>query len=82
MITFLIFDMFNNLSMGALPASLKLIQKEIKLSEGEIGVLGSMIFVGYIIGSIVATCVFGTFKYKGILCAAFIGNALALFLFV
>ena len=46
------------------------------------GSLGSYVFLGLVIGSAFATCIFGTFSYKLIVSISFIGNGIGMYLFI
>ena len=45
----------NNYDHGAIPSSLKKISSELNLSESELGGLGSLVFLGLVLGSVSAS---------------------------
>ena len=78
-----IFYMVVNIDNGALPASLPAWEhdKNFDFSNGEIGTLGAIGYVGMIAGAPLSGYLFGRFPPKNILVTGFAGNTLMVFLF-
>ena len=82
LVAMFVFNLFNNADLGALPAALKPIQKDLGFQEVEMGSLGSYVFLGLVLGSALATVLFGNFSYKAIVSASLIGNAIGMCIFI
>ena len=67
-----------NLDHGALPAAIDALMKDLKIEELQVGLMGSLLFFGLVIGSATATYVMGKCQYKYLLGAAMILNGCAL----
>ena len=72
---FAISNIMMNFDHGAIPAALIEMKDELKFSKSEMGSLGSYVYLGFVIGSIVhMTVLTNKFSDKTILCMAFICN--------
>ena len=74
--------LFLNLENGAVPGSLNQIKEAFNYDDTRVGALGSILYFGISLGSLVAIFIMDKFSYKVILGMSFIGNAIGLFLFV
>jgi MFS family permease len=81
--TFLFFlDILINLDHGALPAASVSIKTDLKMENVWYGTMGSLVFLGLVIGSLASTFIFGWFSSKMILVLAFVGNGAGLICFI
>lgn len=78
-----VFYMVVNIDNGALPASLPAWEhdKNFNFSNGEIGILGAIGYVGMIAGAPLSGFLFGRYPPKNILLAGFVGNTCMVYLF-
>ena len=83
MCSFIIFllDIVMYLGHGAMPATLTGIQDEMKLSNTDMGGLGSMVFFGIVLGSASGAYVFKKFEYRTTIWVSLLINGLFLFFF-
>lgn len=77
-----ILDININLDHGALPSAGTKIKEDLKLPNATFGTLGSMVFLGLVGGSMVASFIFGKVSYKLILILSFLFNGVGIFGFV
>ena len=70
--------MYINIDHGALPASLKEISRDLKIGEGKLGGLGSLVFFGLVLGSFCASYLFYVLQYKHIIVGSLVINSLSL----
>lgn len=71
-----------NVDHGAIPSAAVAIKNDFDMNNAWFGVLGSMVYMGLVSGSLAGAFVLGKFKYKTVLVASFIGNGAGLLLFV
>lgn len=69
-----------NVDHGAIPAGLSDIQAELGMDEGEMGVMGSMVFFGLFLGSITASFIMHIFEHKTIIWLSLCINGASLWL--
>lgn len=83
MVCFYIFflDILINIDHGAVPAALSDISQDLNIVDTGMGLLGSLVFFGLVIGSVTASFVLGRFQYKNILITSMLANAISLWLF-
>ena len=74
-------NMGNNLDHGAIPAATKVLKQDLKLNNQQLGSLGSLVFFGLTIGSMIGTLFVGKLSYKAILALSYLGNGLGLLAF-
>ena len=74
----MICDALINVDHGALPAALTAISHDLGIKEVEMGGLGSLVFLGLVMGSATSTLVVSKYQYKQILSAGFLINAIGL----
>lgn len=81
--SFLVFvlDIIINLDHGAMPAALATIQNDLKLTNTQMGGLGSMVFFGIVLGSASGAIVFKKFDYRMIILVSLLVNGVFLYLF-
>ena len=69
-----------NFDHGAIPAALKKISVDLNIGEGKLGGLGSLIFVGLVLGSFTASKLFYLLEYKTIICCSLALNSISLWM--
>eukprot|EP01017_Pseudomicrothorax_dubius_P035288 TRINITY_DN491_c0_g1_i4.p1 TRINITY_DN491_c0_g1~~TRINITY_DN491_c0_g1_i4.p1 ORF type:complete len:611 (+),score=66.14 TRINITY_DN491_c0_g1_i4:84-1916(+) len=77
----LLVNILVNLDHGILPAATKEIRRDLKLNDVELGVLGSIVYLGLVLGSILAGYLFQKYTTKDILCITILLNMIALAIF-
>eukprot|EP00347_Sterkiella_histriomuscorum_P015691 403356061 len=70
-----------NIDHGSIPAATLNLKKDLNIDNVELGVLGSLVYLGLTVGSMVATPIFSYMKAKYILILSFLLNAGSLILF-
>ena len=81
---FLLFTIINllmNFDHGTVPAATQQLRIYLELTDSELGLFGSLVFLGVIIGSLVSLTIINTFNRKYILMICLILCSLALFAF-
>ena len=78
---FLMINLLMNFDHGTVPAATEQIMKYLGLNNSQLGLFGSLVFVGVIIGSLVSLTIINTFNRKYILMIFLILCTVALFLF-
>ena len=78
---FLIINLLMNVYHGVVPAATEQLKEYLNLSDSELGLFGSLVFVGVIIGSLVSLTIINTFNRKYILIICLILCGLSLFIF-
>jgi len=83
MVCFYVFllDILINIDHGAVPAALSDISQDLNIVDTGMGLLGSLVFFGLVVGSVTASVVLGRFQYKNILITSLLANAISLWLF-
>ena len=77
-----IFNVIVNLDHGAIPSITKNIEETLSLTGIQLGFLGSLVFLGLVLGSLVAGFIYNSrLQFKTILQISYAGNAIGLFLF-
>lgn len=66
---------------GIIPAATKEIMSDMDISEFELGLLGSLVYLGLVAGSITASMTFQNYSAKRILLFTGFGNVISLFIF-
>lgn len=70
-----------NMDHGIIPAATKEIEEDMDISEFELGLLGSLVYLGLVAGSISASVTFQKYSAKRILLFSGLGNIISLFIF-
>ena len=70
-----------NIDHGGIPALTKSLKEELDIGNQGLGMLGSLVFFGLVLGSISATFLFDRIKYRTLLSLSFFGNSIGLLLF-
>ena len=76
-----IIDVLVNVDHGAVPSALVVLKEELELQNDQMGIMGSLVFIGLLFGSFIASIVFNYISYKKVLAFSFFGNGLGLVLF-
>ena len=71
-----------NVDHGAVPAALTEIQDELGYSKTQLGTMGSLVFLGIVIGSVTAAFFLDRFPIKRVIMLAIIGNGFGMLLFI
>ena len=74
-------DILINVDHGALPSASVVLKDDLNLSNVQFGSLGSLVFLGLVMGSVCATFMLNLFTFKTILMFSFLGNGIGLLLF-
>ena len=80
-IIFIIINLLMNFDHGTIPAATEQIRAYIELSNSELGLFGSLVFIGVIIGSLISMTIINTFNRKYILMICLILCGISLFIF-
>ena len=78
---FIIINLLMNFDHGTIPAATEQIKEYLDLSDSELGLFGSLIFIGVLIGSLISLSIINTFNRKYILMVFLIICGVSLFLF-
>ena len=78
---FMIVNLLMNFDHGIIPAATEQLRNYLDLSDSELGLFGSFVFMGVIIGSLISLTVINTFNRKYILMICLILCGFSLFLF-
>ena len=78
---FIVINLLMNFDHGTVPAATEQLRNYLNLSDSELGLFGSLVFVGVIIGSLVSLTIINTFNRKYILMFFLILCAISLFIF-
>ena len=78
---FIIINLLMNYDHGTVPAATEQLRNYLNLSDSELGLFGSLVFIGVIIGSLISLTIINTFNRKYILMVCLILCGLSLFLF-
>jgi MFS family permease len=70
-----------NLDHGILPACTQEIKRDLKIDEFKLGLLGSVVYVGLMLGSITSGPLLQTYSSKKIIAGSTLGNIISLFIF-
>ena len=70
-----------NMDNGAIPAATKDIMDDLHLNKSQLGLLGSILFMGLLVGSVIASFIMGKISYKALLAFSNLGNGVALIMF-
>jgi MFS transporter, Spinster family, sphingosine-1-phosphate transporter len=70
-----------NMDHGIIPAATREIMLDMDISEFELGLLGSLVYLGLVAGSITASMTFQKYSAKRILLFTGFGNVISLFIF-
>lgn len=81
-VIFAFLDININLDHGALPSAGTSIKEDLDLPNATFGSLGSMVFLGLVMGSFIAPVVFSKLSYKTIITLSFVFNGLGIFGFI
>ncbi len=79
---FIIINLLMNYDHGTVPAATEQLRNYLNLTDSELGLFGSLVFIGVIIGSLVSLTIINTFNRKYILMVCLILCGLSLFLFI
>lgn len=74
-------DMLINVDHGALPAASVALKNDLNMGNVELGSLGSLVFLGLVIGSGSATLILNFCSFKWLLAISFLGNGIGLVVF-
>ena len=80
-IIFIIINLLMNFDHGTIPAATEQIRLYMALSNSKLGLFGSLVFIGVIIGSLVSMTIINTFNRKYILMICLILCGISLFIF-
>lgn len=78
---FVIINLLMNFDHGTIPAATEQIRNHLFLSDSELGIFGSLVFIGVIIGSLISMTIINLFNRKYILMICLILCGLSLFIF-
>ena len=78
---FIALNLLMNFDHGTVPAATEQLRNYLDLDDSELGLFGSLVFLGVIIGSLISLTIINTFNRKYILMACLILCGLSLFLF-
>ena len=78
---FIVLNLLMNFDHGTVPAATEQLRNYLDLDDSELGLFGSLVFLGVIIGSLISLTIINTFNRKYILMACLILCGLSLFLF-
>ena len=78
---FTIINLLMNFDHGTIPAATEQLRNYLNLNDSELGLFGSLVFVGVIIGSLISLTIINTFNRKYILMFCLILCGLSLFIF-
>lgn len=78
---FIILNLLMNYDHGTVPAATEQLRNYLDLDDSELGLFGSLVFLGVIIGSLISLTIINTFNRKYILMGCLILCGLSLFLF-
>ena len=78
---FVIINLLMNFDHGTIPAATEQIRNFIDLTNSELGLFGSFVFIGVIIGSLISMTIINTFNRKYILMICLILCGISLFIF-
>jgi len=70
-----------NLDHGILPACTQEIKRDLKIDEFKLGLLGSVVYIGLMLGSITSGPLLQTYSSKKIIAFSTLGNIISLFIF-
>lgn len=68
----------NNLDHGGVPSAINNMMTDLKLTETGMGMLGSILFIGLVVGSVVATAIIDNISLKNILFISLLCNGLGI----
>ena len=71
-----------NIDHGAVPAAMSEIKEELQFNATQMGRLGSLVFMGIIIGSLCAVFFMDKIPMKIVLSISFVGNGVGMILFI
>lgn len=74
-------NMFSNFDHGAIPAATRTLKTQLRIQNFELGMLGSLIYLGLVLGALCASVLFKNYSAKWIVCFALIMSSLFLYLF-
>ena len=78
---FIVLNLLMNFDHGTVPAATEQLRNYLDLDDSELGLFGSLVFLGVIIGSLISLTIINTFNRKYILMVCLILCGLSLFLF-
>lgn len=78
---FIILNLLMNFDHGTIPAATEQLRNYLNLNDSELGLFGSLVFLGVIIGSLITLSIINTFNRKYILMIFLILCGFSLFLF-
>ena len=78
---FTLVKLLNNFDHGTIPAATDEVKSFLKLDDSELGVFGSLVFIGVLIGSFVSSAIINLFNRKYILIVFLSLNSVFLFIF-
>ena len=78
---FIIINLLMNFDHGTIPAATEQLRNYLELTDSELGLFGSLVFIGVIIGSLISMTIINTFNRKYILIICLILCGLSLFAF-
>jgi len=77
-----VINAFDNQDHGAIPSATQLLKQDLHLNNEQLGSLGSLVFFGLTLGSLIATFAFNSsLSNKQILILSYFGNGMGLVLF-
>jgi MFS family permease len=80
-VLFILGNLFLNYDNGVIPACLLQIEKDLKLGQSEMALMGSIVYFGLSVSSLLVSIIFQKFSASWILGLNMIANAVACFLF-
>ena len=79
--TLFVLNVGNNIDHGAIPVITPILKTELDMNPQQLGFLGSLVFMGITLGSIVATFILTKYSYKSIIGIAMCLNGIGLLVF-
>jgi fucose permease len=79
--TLFLLNALNNIDHGAIPAITPVLKEDLNLNSQQLGFLGSLVFLGVTVGSIIATFILEKLSYKSIISISVFFNGCGLIMF-